>query len=101
MAYVNPRPNVRTGSTTWTPKVDSIKAPAGRAKKAAPGRRPFSHFSRRDPRLPLNITIRYRGGSEAWIYVEGRGAAQAFPGYLSLYDVLMTINARASHLEES
>lgn len=52
----------------------------------------FSRLRRRDARTPLTIQIRYRGGSEAWYLVEGRGARQAFPGHMCIHDVMRTVN---------
>jgi hypothetical protein len=97
MTYINPKTNERSGSTTWTPKPDRLSIAARRASKTA-GRSPsFRGLKRRDPREPLTIKVRYRGGSEAWVLVEARGVVQAYPGHLSAYDLLMAINSRSSH----
>ena len=92
MAYINPKTNKRSGSTTWTPEVSKVSAgrSAGAASPKASSR--WSRLTRRDARTPLTVTIRYRGGKEAWFYVEARGHSGAFPGYRSLYDVMAEIN---------
>lgn len=67
--------------------------PAGRATSPqAPSR--WSKLGRRDPKTPLNVVIRYRGGAEAWWLVEARGRRGAFPGHMSIHDVMREINAQ-------
>lgn len=92
MGYEHAGTNNRSGSTTWVPRVDKLRGPrpAGAARPKATSR--WSKLRKRDPRTPLTLTIRYRGGGEAWYYVEGRGSAGAFPGYRSLHDVMREIN---------
>lgn len=58
--------------------------PAGSARWGA--------LSRRDPKDRLTITIKYRGGSEAWYHIEARGRGGAFPGVMALHDVMREIN---------
>lgn len=41
---------------------------------------------------PLTIQIRYRGGSEAWWFIEARGSSGAFPGHMCLHDVMREVN---------
>lgn len=81
---------VHLPSTTWAWKRVKI-SPAPKAnttsRKATP-----PQPSRRNPREPLTVTIRYRGGPEAWWEVKGRGKTYRFPGYLALHDVMRTIH---------
>lgn len=95
MAYDKGKTNNRSGSTTWIPRVDKIRGrrPAGAAAPKAASR--WSSLKRRDPKAPLTITIRYRGGGEAWYYVEARGSSGAFPGYRALHDVMREVNEGA------
>lgn len=37
------------------------------------------------------MTVRYRGGSEAWIEVKARGRVWRYPGVLSFYDVMRDV----------
>jgi hypothetical protein len=46
----------------------------------------------RNPRDPLSITVKYRGGPEAWYEIHARGSMGRFPGYVSLHDALSEIN---------
>ena len=45
----------------------------------------------RNPRDTLTWTVRYRGGSEAWVEVKARGATGRFHGSTSLFDVMAEI----------
>lgn len=65
--------------------------PAGQAGRAAGASR-WGRLSRRDKSARLTITVKYRGGAEAWYHVEARGSNGAFPGYRSLHDVMREIN---------
>ena len=65
--------------------------PAGRATSPKAPSRWFG-LKRRDPKLALDIKIKYRGGSEAWYLVEARGRAGVFPGHLCIHDVMREIN---------
>lgn len=97
MGYEHAGTNSRSGSTTWVPRVDKLRRPrpAGAARAAGASR--WSSREKRDPKAPLTITVRYRGGGEAWYYVEGRGGSGAFPGYRSIHDVMREINEGRSY----
>lgn len=76
-------------STTWVWEMRRIEQrPKGPAKQPAGGR-PL--LSRRDAREPLTLTIRYRGGSEAWWEIKARGQVFRFPGYLAIHDVMKVV----------
>lgn len=97
MAYNSDGKNERSGSTTWRPTVDKLRRPrpAGAAAPQASSR--WSKLTRRRPSDPLTITVRYRGGNEAWYYVQARGRSGAFPGYRSIHDVMREINEGTSY----
>lgn len=46
----------------------------------------------RNPRDPLTLTIRYRGGAEAWYEIRARGSVGRIEGHICLHDVMMAIN---------
>lgn len=46
----------------------------------------------RNPRTPLTITVRYRGGQEAWVEVTARGSTGRFHGATALFDVVAEVN---------
>lgn len=48
-------------------------------------------LSRRSARDPLTLTVRYRGGAEAWWEVKARGRSWRFPGYLAFHDVMAEV----------
>lgn len=91
MAYHLDR-NTSSPSTTWTAKPDRMRGSRreGQQNVAAGGR--WRKLRRRNPKDPLTIQVRYRGGSEAWWYVEARGSSGAFPGHMALHDVMNEIN---------
>lgn len=84
--------NTSSTSTTWRAEVDKIGRPPARAKQNGPKAPLFRSLRRRDAREVLTIRVRYRGGSEAWWLIEGRGTRQAFPGHMCLHDVLSHVN---------
>jgi hypothetical protein len=49
-------------------------------------------MARRNPSKPLQILISLRGGSEAWVRVEGRGSYRNYPGYVAIADIVADIN---------
>jgi len=53
--------------------------------------RPFRLLPKWNPRKPLPLTIKLRGGPECWVEVHSRGALLRVPGNTSVYDVLRTI----------
>jgi len=64
--------------------------PGGPTQRATPGR--FSGLARRNRADRLTLTLRYKGGGEAWWLVEARGRTAAFPGHMALHDVMAEIN---------
>jgi hypothetical protein len=48
----------------------------------------------RNWREPLTITVKYRGGAEAWVEVHARGDMGRFPGYVTVVELLMWVNSR-------
>lgn len=73
--------------------------PAGRAKRLPKAGR-FSGLTRRNPRDRLTLTVAYKGGAEGWWVVEARGRVGAFPGGMSLVDVMAEINRLSSFYEK-
>jgi hypothetical protein len=49
-------------------------------------------LARRDPREPLTVIVRYRGGAECWWELRARGTVWRMPGHVSLQDALAQIN---------
>lgn len=92
MGYMKTGTNTRTGSTTWVPTLDKMRGSRPRGASRAGGASRWWNLARRDAKRPLTITVRYRGGNEAWYYVESRGSSGAFPGYRCLHDVMREIN---------
>ncbi len=88
----NEVPDVRSASTTWFWKrVKMHRAP--QASGSASGASTFwRRLSPRNPRVPLHITVKLRGGAECWVEVHARGAIGRYHGATAIYDVLADIN---------
>lgn len=84
--------NTSSGSTTWRWEVDKMPSGTRREGKRPAGSARWGSLSRRDAKSRLTITIKYRGGGEAWYHIEARGRGGAFPGVMSLHDVMREIN---------
>lgn len=80
------------GSTSWEwRQVRMSRAPqATGTARAERARR--QTLPRRDPREPLTVTVRYRGGPECWWELRARGAVWRVPGYVSVHDLMARIN---------
>lgn len=92
--------NKRSASTTrWRYVTKIAEDPAPQASTGRRRRR-WAHLSHRDPKSRLTITIVYRGGAEGWYHVEARGSDGAFPGVLSLHDVMREINDGSRYRRE-
>jgi|SRR6185436_14047696 len=60
----------------------------GQPPKASSLRR----LSRRNMRDRLTVTMKYRGGAEGWVEIEGRGVTMRVPGHRAVIDVLRALN---------
>lgn len=82
--------NMRSGSTTFVWRRIKMARPPeaiGQARRS----RSFWRLPRWDPRKPLTVTIKYRGGEECWYEVHSRGATLRVPGYVQLHDLAQTV----------
>lgn len=82
-------------STTWEWK----RVKVSRAPQASEDRRPkggrWFHLPPWEwRRRPLHITVKYRGGPEAWFEVHARGSMGRFPGHVSLFDAISEVAGR-------
>jgi hypothetical protein len=80
--------NKGTPSTTARWEYRKVRLPPERpqhhsAEGGLPG--PRAEWNRREP---LTLTVRYRGGPEAWVEVKARGTTYRFPGSVCLFDAL-------------
>lgn len=66
-----------------------------RPPEASKGSAPKGHRWRRrspwDPRKPLSLTVKSRGGAECWYEVHARGDLGRVPGSTSLHDLMTMI----------
>lgn len=80
------------GSTTWAwRRVKISRRPQGTGTAAHQGVR-WRRFGRRDPHEWITVRLKYRGGAEAWIVVDGRGETNAYHGATALVDLVLDIN---------
>lgn len=84
--------NKGTTSTTWAWRQVKIRRPAGGQQHSTAKPSRWFGRARRDPREPLTLTIKYRGGEECWYEVHARGEVGRFPGHVALHDVLREVN---------
>jgi hypothetical protein len=78
-------------STTFAWKYVKVRRPAEGHKAVRSSARGFRRLPRWNTRRPLALTIKYRGGSEAWVEVHSRGELARFPGSTAIVDVLRFI----------
>ena len=86
--------NSSSPSATWIPQTSKMRGSRRGAKQNGSQRPLFRTLRPRNPRETLTIRIKYRAGAEAWWLIEARGTSQAFPGHLSLHDVLSAVNGQ-------
>lgn len=84
-------------STTFGWRKVRIRRPAGGQGDSAAqphvsgssAKRRFWGLPYRNPRVPLPLTVKLRGGAEAWVEVHCRGRIVRYPGYIAIVDVLL------------
>lgn len=81
-------------STQWSWKrVKITRAPQATRHSVPKGHR-WRKLPRRNPRDPLTMTIKLRGGVEGWVEVHARGDIARYPGYTAILDVVMDANSQ-------
>jgi hypothetical protein len=95
----SPVENTRTSSTTFAWRYTKIRRPPEAHRDSAAGggsgggsKTRWRRFGHREPRKPIQVVLRLRGGPEAWVEVRARGEVNYYPGYTQLIDVLLDIN---------
>jgi hypothetical protein len=79
------------GSTSWRWKLVKVAGPPEAKGQRAAHSRGFRRLPRWPMRQPLHLTIKYRGGPEAWVEIHSRGEIARFPGSTCIFDVLCHI----------
>lgn len=83
-------------STTWrSPQGTVSRAPQATGTAAARGVR-LAQLPRRNPRDPLTVTVRYRGGPEGWVELRTRGATVRVPGHTDVASLVLLLNSQVS-----
>lgn len=84
--------NTSLPSPTWgwrKVRIPAVPPPGGTARSGAEAR--FRLHARR-MQEPLTITVKYQGGSEAWITIQFRTIIRRFPGHMDLLSVVQALN---------
>lgn len=71
-----------------------MRRPAGGHVESAPKGHRWRRRARLDWRKPVHVTLKFRGGPEAWVEVHARGDFARYPGWVALVDVLSDITAQ-------
>lgn len=80
-------------STTWPLRpVRITRAPVASGHSVPKGHR-WRRLPARNPRNPLTITVKWRGGSEAWVEVHARGDVARLPGWIPISDLVLMVNS--------
>ena len=79
-------------STTWEWRRVKIRRPAGGQNGSAPKALRWYRFPPRNPREPLHLTVKFRGGPECWYEVHARGSSGRYIGSTAIHDIMVEIN---------
>lgn len=74
-------------STSWEWRRVRITGAPQASKTTRRRRGRWWYLPRWNPREPLTMRVKYRGGAEAWIEVHSRGSMGRFPGHTAIIDV--------------
>lgn len=69
-----------------------MRRPAGGQEGSTPKASRWYSRPFREPREPLTLKVKFRGGAECWYEIHARGEIGRFPGHASLHDVMSEIN---------
>lgn len=83
-------------SPTWKWQHVMVRRPAGGQSDSAPKGHRWRRLPRRNPRDPLTVTVKFRGGPEAWVEIHARGDLGRFPGDTTIAEVVLAINGHLS-----
>jgi hypothetical protein len=56
---------------------------------------PIRSRRKRDHRVPLPVTLKWRGGPEAWVEIDARGARLRVRGDTTIAEVVLRLNGHA------
>lgn len=84
--------NSSSSSPRWEYRRVMVRRSAGGQKAPHPKGGRFFGRPPRNPREPLTISVKYRGGPECWYEIHARGCVARFPGYVSIHEIMDEIN---------
>lgn len=79
-------------STTFEWKLVKVRRPAGGQKHSQPKAGRWWSRPPRNPREPLTVSVKFRGGPECWYEIHARGGVGRFIGTTSIHDIMVEIN---------
>lgn len=80
-------------STTWRTRRGKITRAPQATQDSGGAKHRLSRMPRRDPRTPLQATLKLRGGAEAWVEIHARGAVVRVPGHTSIAELVLLLNS--------
>lgn len=85
-------PNGRLPSNTFGWRYVKISRAPQASDTARRRRSAWWSRPERNPREPLTLTVKYRGGPECWYEIHARGCTGRFPGHVTIHDIMTVIN---------
>lgn len=79
-------------STTYAWKRVKVRRPAGGHSDSQPKAGRWFRLPPRNPREPLTIKVKFRGGPECWYEIHARGSIGRFHGATAIHDIMDEIN---------
>lgn len=84
--------NEGSSSTTFEWRLVKMSRRRTATGEGASKRLRWHHLPRRNPRDAITISVKLRGGAEAWVEVKGRNGEARYPGHVAIIDVVLDIN---------
>jgi hypothetical protein len=71
-----------------------VRRPAGGQVASVPKGHRWYRLPRRNPRDPLTVTVKFRGGPEGWVEIHARGDFARVPGYTTIAELVLLMNGQ-------
>jgi hypothetical protein len=88
----NTESNDCSGSTPIAWKWAKIARAPQASQNSGPKGLKWRRLPRRNPRDPLQMTVKLRGGAEQWVEIHARGSIGRYPGYTAIADIVSDLN---------
>ena len=87
-----PQSEVIGPSTTWDWEWRKIKRRPSPQEHRVPQGRRLRLLPRRNPKVPLQMTMKWNGGADDWIEIQTRGCIVRVKGHTPAFDLVMILN---------